>query len=123
MLKNRRSQVAPVRLTNVLGTLLLCGFFAGAGIGYVWHRNRNQDFEHQIRRKRAQLEDLRMQNSYFARQLEDLRSYRFLETRVKELNLGLTLPQPEQILHLPEPSRATVQQGEIIRVASGGSRP
>lgn len=108
----------------LLGALLLCGFFAGVGLGYVAQRNRNEAFSRQIQRKQARLEELRVQSQYLERQLADLRSHRMLEARVQELNLGLVMPEPWQILRLLEPPVASGwEPGPSPRIAATVARP
>jgi len=95
-----------MRAGALAGALLLCGLFAGAGLGYVAQRNRNEAFGRQLQHKQARLQELRMQDQYLERQLADLRSHRMLEKRVQDLNLGLVMPEPRQILRLWEPPAA-----------------
>lgn len=103
MARNRRAQSGGVRFGPLVTALLVSACFCAAGVGYVWHRNRNEQLSRLIRDRSVRLEELRAQNRYLDRQLEDLRSHRSLEARVRELNLGLVMPRPEQILRLPEP--------------------
>ena len=91
-----------VRFGAFLATAVLCSLFVGAGLGYVWHRNRNEQLGRQIEQKRGRLESLRMQNQAMERQVEELRSHRALERRVQDLGLGLVMPVPEQILRLTD---------------------
>jgi cell division protein FtsB len=95
-------QSAGVRLGSLGPILCLCILAAFAGGGHTWHKQRNEQFSRQIQAKQTRLEELRMQDRYLERQLADLRSYRTLARRVQELNLGLVMPRPEQILRLQE---------------------
>ena len=71
-------------------------------MGYVWHRNRNEQLSRQIRDTTARLEQMRTANLVLDRQLEELRSPRSLEAAIRHWNLGLVMPQPEQILRISE---------------------
>jgi hypothetical protein len=82
-------------------TLIFCFALCLAGFGYVWHRNRNEQLERQIKLKHARLDELRALRQSRQRQIEFLRSHRAIEARVKELGLPLGLPRPERILRLP----------------------
>ncbi len=89
----------------VLKTFLLCGLLCGAAVGYVWQKNQIYELGNQCRAREATLGRLQNQN----RKLRDLlavqRSPQTLDQRVRALNLGLCLPQPNQVWHLVEPSR------------------
>jgi hypothetical protein len=91
----------PVRFGPLFGLVLAFIFASAAGLGYIWHRNRNAQLDRQVAQQRAELEALRLQNQSLERQLEVLRSHPYLARRVQELNLGLVMPQPGQILRLP----------------------
>jgi len=125
--KNRKSETIAVRCGAFLTTALLCSLFVGAGLGYVWHRNRNEQLRGQIEQKRARLESLRMQNQAMERQVEDLRSHRALERRVQDLGLGLVMPVPEQILRLTEHASSAAPlptpSARILAEQTGPGRP
>jgi len=100
MARNRKNQSAAVRFGPALKALLLCLFIGGSGVGYVWQQNQLLELGSQRVEKEKRLNTLRVQNSQLARQLAELQSPRSLETRVKELNLGMTMAQPTQIVRL-----------------------
>lgn len=102
MASNRRSQAGAVRWGPLLSGVVLCAFFCAAGMGYVWHRNRNEQLSREITVLRLRLEQLRAANLVLDRQLEELRSPRALDAAVRRWNLGLVMPQPEQILRIRE---------------------
>jgi hypothetical protein len=100
MAKSRKSPGSILRFGPLALAFVLCAFFAASAIGYVWHRNRNE----QLLRDNAQrvriLDSLRKQNQ----QLE----FVFLgATRPEALfeqakRLGLVRPEPAQILRVEE---------------------
>jgi uncharacterized protein HemX len=100
MARNRKNQSAAVRFGPALKALLLCLFIGGSGVGYVWQQNQLLELGRQKAEKEKRLNTLRVQNSQLARHLSELQSPKSLEARVKELNLGLTLAQPTQIVRL-----------------------
>jgi cell division protein FtsB len=121
MTANRRNGVKPVRFGPLLGLVLAFIFASGAGLGNIWHRNRNQQLGRQVAQKRAELEAWRLQNQTLERQLEVLRSHPYLARRAQELDLGLVMPQPEQILRLPANPAAGLPPAlvfEPVRVAA-----
>ena len=91
-------------------------------MGYVWHRNRNAQLSRQIQRLSVRLEQARAVNQILDRQLEELRSPRALESAVRRWNLGLIMPQPEQILRLREgrPGTSSVAPQYVRLVARRG---
>lgn len=106
-----------VRFGAFLTTAVLCSLFVGAGLGYVWHRNRNEQLRTLIENKRTRLESLRMQNQALDRQVEELRTHRALERRAQDLGLGLVMPMPEQILRITErPSSAAPLAAPSVRI-------
>src|SRR6266487_6533102 len=105
MARNRKNQPAAVRFGPALKASLLCLFIGGSGVGYVWQQNQLLELGRQKAEKEKRLNTLRAQNSQLARHLAELQSPKSLEARVKELNLGLTLAQPTQIVRLVDGPR------------------
>jgi cell division protein FtsB len=104
MARNRKHQVAAVRFAPALKAFVLCAFIATAGVGYVWQKQQINDLGKQILEREKKLIALREQSEKLRRQLATLRSPQFIEMRIKELNLGLVQPQPNQIWRLAEPA-------------------
>ncbi len=104
MARNRKNQAAAIRFGPALKAVVLCLLLGGSGVGYVWQKNQIYDLGQQMKKRETTLRTLQDQNEKLRKQLAAMRSPRFLEARVKELNLGLVPPQPSQILRLPEPS-------------------
>jgi hypothetical protein len=122
MAKNRRYQSAAVRFEPALKALLLCLLIGGTGVGYVWQKNQIHDLGRQIKHAEIKLEDLRRQNKQRADHLAYLRSPRVLDARVKELNLGLIVPQPQQIVRLAEPLAPPVRSAPRPPVPAATTR-
>jgi len=100
MARNRKNQSAAVRFGPALKALLICLFIGGSGVGYVWQQNQLLELGRQKAEKEKRLNLLRVQNSQLGRHLAELQSPKSLETRLKELNLGLSMAQPTQIVRL-----------------------
>jgi hypothetical protein len=96
MARNRRSQSAAIRFGPAIKAFLLCLLIGGSGIGYVWQKSQIVDLGRQRVKCEQELRVLREQNEKLRKQLALMYSPRFLEARVKELNLGLVQAQPSQ---------------------------
>ncbi|HKS36759.1 MAG TPA: hypothetical protein VJW76_06195 [Verrucomicrobiae bacterium] len=100
MARNRKHQPAAVRLGPFLKALMLCAFIAVCGVGYVWQKNQLHDLSRRKALMERRLWYLRVLNSQQAGHLMKLQSPRALETRVRELGLGLREAHPTQIVRL-----------------------
>ena len=103
MARNRKNQAAAIRFGPAVKAVVLCLLLGGSGVGYVWQKNQIYDLGQQMKKRETNLRALQDQNEKLRKQLAAMRSPKFLETRVKELNLGLVQPQQGQILRLAEP--------------------
>lgn len=104
MAKNRKNQSAAVRFGPALKAFLLCLFIGGSGVGYVWQKNQIYELGKQIKSRENRLKELQVQNEKSRRQIAMLHSPQYIEMRIRELNLGLVQPQPNQIWRMVEPS-------------------
>ena len=103
MARNRKSQSAAVRLVPAIKALFICLVVGGSGIGYVWQKNQIHELGAQRKKLEVALEEKKRLNKQRRDRLNDLQSPRKLEARIKQMNLGLVLPQQSQIVRLPEP--------------------
>ena len=103
MARNRKHQSAAIRFGPAIKAFLLCVLIGGSGVGYVWQKSQISELGQQIRRREIRLGELQEQNEKLKKQLAVMRSPQFLEDRIRELNLGLVVPQPSQICRLVEP--------------------
>jgi hypothetical protein len=103
MARNRKHESAVIRFGPALKAFLLCLLIGGAGVGYVWQKNQIYQLGQQIRKREFLLKDLEEQNEKLRKQLATMHSPPYLERRIKELNLGLAVPQPSQVWRLNEP--------------------
>lgn len=117
MARNRKHQSAVIRFGPALKAFLLCLLIGGAGVGYVWQKNQIYQLGQQIRKRELRLAELGEQNEKLKKQLAMMRSPQFLEMRIKELNLGLTAPQPSQVWRLIEPVSESARAGAERQVA------
>jgi hypothetical protein len=104
MARNRKNQSAAIRFGPAVKAFVLCVLIGGSGVGYVWEKSQIIELGRQIQKREVRYRELLQQNDKLKKQLATLRSPPYLEARIKELNLGLTAPQPSQVLRLPEPA-------------------
>ncbi len=123
MAKNRKHQSAGVRFGSVLLTLLLCLLIGGSGIGFVWQKAQIYELGQQIRKRELHLTELRDGNKKLRDQLAMLRSPGKLEQRVRELNLGMSQPQPMQVWRLSEPLVSRAESPERARLYAAQTNP
>src|SRR5262250_1341839 len=102
MARNRKYQSAAIRFGPAVKAFLLCLLIGGSGVGYVWQKNQIFDLGQEIRKREKLLAELESQNDKLKRQFAWLQSPAYLEGRIKELNLGLSRPQPSKIWWLRE---------------------
>ncbi len=111
MARNRRAQSAAIRFGPALKAFVLCLLIGGSGVGYVWQKEQIVRLGQQIKTRESRLSLLEAQNEKLRKQLATMRSPHFLEMRIRELNLGLVLPQPGQIWRLTEPAAEPAMAG------------
>jgi len=119
MAANRKNQSAAVRFGPLLKAFLLCLLIGGSGIGFVWQKQQIHQLGLQIKQLETTLAGQRAANRQRADTLAYQRSPRALDARVRELNLGLMPPRPENILRLSEPSSAAATQRAELPPPSG----
>ena len=111
MARNRKYQSATIRFGPAIKAFLLCVLIGGSGVGYVWQKSLIVELGQQIRKRELRLGELAEQNEKLKKQLAVMRSPQFLESRIKELNLGLITPQPSQVWRMDEPVPTPPQAG------------
>lgn len=103
MAKNRKNLSAATRFGPALKAFLLCVVIGGSGLGYVWQKSQIKQLGDQIKQREGRLTEVSNQNQKLRDQLAILRSPAQLKERVQKLNLGLAMPQPNQVWPLAEP--------------------
>jgi hypothetical protein len=122
MARNRKSESVAIRFGPAFKALVLCLMIGGSGVGYVWQKDQLSHLGQQIKARETRLGHLEEQNEKLRKQLAFMRSPRFLEGRIKDLNLGLVQPQPVQIWRLPDPSTDAPRVEQGHQFASRGER-
>lgn len=100
--RNRKYQSAAIRFAPAIKALFLFILIGVSGVGYVWQKDVIYSLAQQKKSHEQRLEQWRIQNKLLRDQLNFLSLPRVLESRVKELNLGLGPPLPEQIVRLSQ---------------------
>jgi hypothetical protein len=109
MARNRKHQSAAIRFGPALKVVLLCMLFCGSGLGFVWQKGQIGRLSQEMKARETRLRELQDTNEKLRRQFATMQTPAQIDRRVKELNLGLVPPQPNQVLRLvePEPETAT----------------
>jgi hypothetical protein len=100
MSRNRKHQTAAVRFGPALKALSLCLFLGGAGVGYVWQKEQINTLSERLKRSEIRYSQLRAQNERLAGVLDGMQTLHALEARIKQMDLGLVAPEPDQIVRL-----------------------
>ena len=123
MARNRRSQSTASRFGPALKAFLLCLLIGGSGVGYVWQKEQIAKLGHTLKMREGKLNGLETQNEMLRKQLANMRSPQFLEMRIKEANLGLALPQANQIMRLAEPMAGAISAVPEPQYAARSEHP
>lgn len=117
MAKNRKNHASGFKLGPPLKAALLCVLIGGSGVGYVWQKAVIDQLGQEIKKREIRVRALQDQNERYSNQLDAMQSVPVLEMRIRDLNLGLVMPQPSQIMVLtetPRPSTASPAPTEPV---------
>jgi hypothetical protein len=123
MARNRRTQSAALRFGPALKACLLCLLIGGSGVGYVWEKSQIAQLGDVIKMREIHLRQLQDENERLRQQVANMRSPGQLQARIKQLKLGLSMPQPAQVLWLPDPVAETPKTTEPQLVLTVPRRP
>ncbi len=93
--------------------LIVCLFVGLSSVGYLWQKSQVHRLGQQIRTLEKELDRLEKSNETLRQRYSTLMSQSELRRRVKEYDLKLREPAPEQILRIKDAPK------EEQRVASG----
>ena len=122
MARNRKSQSAAIRFGPALKAAVLCLLIAGSGVGYVWQKDQIVRLGQEKKLREKKLEVLERKTTDYRRQLADLYSPTEIERRIRDLKLGLVLPQPSQMVFLNEPGIDMPAPNTVRQYASQNER-
>jgi hypothetical protein len=94
--KSRRSPGSILRLGPLVWAGLLFAFLAAAAIGFVWHRNRNEQLLRANAKLRQEIEARLKLNQDLEAQLQFMTRPDVLAARARAM--GMVQPEPAQIL-------------------------
>ena len=109
MARNRKYKSAAIRFGPALKAFGLCLLLGGAGVGYVWQKNQILRLGEQQQKREQTLADIKNRNEMLVAKLAGMRSADFIERKIRELKLGLQLPQQALIQRLKEPPDSQLQ--------------
>ena len=102
MPRNRKKQDSPLSVGLWIRAALLCLVLGSTAMGYVWQKSQIHQLGTEVRKKEVRLELLKGDNGRWQQLRAEMRSTQKLYDRVRTLGLGLSMPQPEQVLRLPD---------------------
>jgi hypothetical protein len=98
MAKSRKSPAGILRYGPLMLAVGLGGLLAASAIGYVWHRNRNEQLARDNAQARRRLEALQKENLELESRLLGLTRPEVLVSRAHALRLFP--PDPDQVLRV-----------------------
>ena len=99
---NRKQRSSTVRFGPALKAVVICLVTCSLGMGYVWQKQQINSLGQQIKENEIVLEELKRENKRRGDNLAYLMSPQELDARLRQLNLDLVVPKPEQIVVLQE---------------------
>ena len=99
---NRKKRSSTVRFGPALKAVVICLVTCSLGMGYVWQKQQINSLGQQIKENEIVLEELKRENKRRGDNLAYLMSPQELDARLRQLNLDLVVPKPEQIVVLQE---------------------
>jgi len=99
---NRKKRSSTVRFGPALKAVVICLITCSLGMGYVWQKQQINSLGQQIKENEITLEELKRENKRRGDNLAYLMSPQELDARLRQLNLDLVVPKPEQIVVLQE---------------------
>ena len=98
-----RKRATPLKPQTIVKVIALCVFVCLSGIGYVWAKTEVYGLNKEIKALEVRLEKLRNENAALERAHAALCTPAALDARVRDMELGLTTPQPDQLVRMVEP--------------------
>ena len=119
---NRKTGKTAVRFGPALKAVLICLVTCSLGLGYVWQKQQINTLGEQIKENEINLEELRRENKRRGDRLSFLMSPQQLDARLRQLNLDLEVPRPEQIVVLVEQRETSLMAAESGRETKASVR-
>lgn len=119
---NRKTGKKAVQFGPALKAVLICLVTCSLGLGYVWQKQQINTLGEQIKENEINLEELRRENKRRGDRLSFLMSPQQLDARLRQLNLDLEVPHPEQIVVLVEQRETSPTAAESERETKSSVR-
>ena len=119
---NRKTGKTAVRFGPALKAVLICLVTCSRGLGNVWQKQQINTLGEQIKENEINLEELRRENKRRGDRLSFLMSPQQLDARLRQLNLDLEVPRPEQIVVLVEQRETSPMAAESGRETKASVR-
>ena len=97
----RRNKSTALKPKNVIASVVICAVFCLSGIGYVWAKTQVWGLSRDIKKLELRLEELRRDNDILQRKYAEMCAPARLHELVRDLELGLSVPLPSQIVRMP----------------------
>ena len=116
MARNRKNQSAGIQFVPAFKALIICLLLGASSVGYVLQKNKIFELGAKIGERKKRLKQLQWENTLRAAQLKELQTPAQLDRRIREHNLGLVLPQPDQVIWISEPvlARSTNDSPQLM---------
>lgn len=99
----RRPKGSALKPQAVIRSIVICAALCLAGVGYLWGKTELWRLSGQRKQLEVRRDELKRHNAVLQREYAAMCAPWKLAARVKELNLGLAAPQPDQIERMLEP--------------------
>ena len=119
---NRKKGNSAVRFGPALKAVFICLMTCSLGLGYVWQKQQINALGEQIKENEIRLEELRRENKRRGDTLAYLMSPQELDSRLRQLNLDLQVPRPEQIVVMQETQGGMPTEESGVRPLRTASR-
>jgi len=96
---------------------MVCGALCLAGIGYIWAKAQVWALSKQIKTLELRRDELKRNNERLEQRYAAMCTPAQLEAEMKRLKIGLTAPQPSQMVKLAEPVIGSPPRGEKVYAA------
>ncbi len=116
-----RRKSGSIKPKTIVASIAICAAVCLAGIGYIWAKTQVWGLSREMKRLENRRDELKRANDALERTYAAMCTARELDLRVKQLNLGLAAPQPNQIIRLQEPVPIARAAGDRRIYAAGRS--
>lgn len=114
----RRPKGSSLKPQTVIVSIVICAAVCLAGVGYLWGKTEVWRLSRDMKQLELRRDELKRHNDVLQREYAAMCAPWKLAARVKELNLGLSAPLPDQIERIKEPFANAPQNRPKIYAAN-----